>query len=70
MGRDHGVSSVVSMRPSFGIHGSNLPAVLNVMQLIGWATFEIMIISKADEILVNKLDPFYIWARVLVILLL
>ena len=70
IGSDHGVPSLVSMRPSFGIHGSYLPAVPNVMQLIGWATFEIMIISKAAEILVNKLVPFYIWARVLVILLL
>jgi nucleobase:cation symporter-1, NCS1 family len=62
IGSDHGVPSLVSMRPSFGVHGSYLPAVLNVMQLIGWATFEIMIMSKAAEILVNKLVPFYIWA--------
>ncbi|RLC05013.1 MAG: putative hydroxymethylpyrimidine transporter CytX, partial [Deltaproteobacteria bacterium] len=37
MGSDHGIMAMVSVRPSFGIRGSNLAAVLNIIQLIGWA---------------------------------
>ena len=61
IGSDCAIPSLVSMRPSFGIHGSYLPAMLNVIQLIGWTIFEIMIMSKAAEMLVGKFVPFYIW---------
>src|SRR3712207_9472819 len=46
IGSDCAIPSLVSMRPSFGIYGSYLPAMLNVIQLIGWTIFEIMIMSK------------------------
>jgi NCS1 family nucleobase:cation symporter-1 len=62
IGSDHSVPSLISTRPSFGIHGAYLPAILNVMQLIGWTTFEIMIMSKAAEMLMGKLIPYHIWA--------
>jgi len=61
IGSDCAIPSLVSMRPSFGIYGSYLPAMLNVIQLIGWTIFEIMIMSKAAEMLVGKFVPFYIW---------
>jgi nucleobase:cation symporter-1, NCS1 family len=61
IGSDCAIPSIVSMRPSFGIHGSYLPAMLNVIQLIGWTIFEIMIMSKAAEMLVSKFVPFYVW---------
>lgn len=61
IGSDHAVPSLISTRPSFGIHGAYIPAILNVMQLIGWTTFEIMIMSKAAEMLMGKLIPYYIW---------
>lgn len=47
IGSDHAVPSLISMRPSFGVRGSHLPAILNIIQLIGWTTFEIMMMSKA-----------------------
>lgn len=53
IGSDHGIPSLISMRPSFGICGSYLPAILNIIQLIGWTTFEIMIISKSAEALLG-----------------
>ena len=65
IGSDHAVPSLISMRPSFGIHGSYLPAILNVMQLIGWTVFEIMIMSKAAEMLAGKLIPYYIWTIII-----
>jgi putative hydroxymethylpyrimidine transporter CytX len=65
IGSDHAVPSLISTRPSFGIHGAYLPAILNVMQLIGWTTFEIMIMSKAAEMLAGKLIPYYIWTIII-----
>ena len=61
IGSDHGIPSIISMRPSFGITGSYLPAILNVMQLIGWTTFEIMIMAKAAERLAGGVMPYYLW---------
>lgn len=63
IGSDHGVTSIVSMRPSFGIRGSYLPAGLNVMQLLGWTTFEIMIMARAAELLAGAV-PYQVWAAV------
>lgn len=65
IGSDNAVPSLISMRPSFGIQGSYIPAILNVMQLIGWTIFEIMIMSKAAEMLVNGIIPYYAWAIII-----
>src|SRR2546421_9110867 len=65
IGSDHAVPSLISTRPSFGIQGSYLPAILNVMQLIGWTTFEIMIMSKAAEMLAGSLIPYYVWTIII-----
>ena len=65
IGSDHAVPSLISTRPSFGVHGAYLPAILNVMQLIGWTTFEIMIMSKAAEMLAGKLIPYYVWTIII-----
>jgi NCS1 family nucleobase:cation symporter-1 len=64
IGSDNAVPSLVSMRPSFGVRGSYVPAVLNVMQLIGWTIFEIMIMSTAANMLVGNIIPFYIWTLI------
>ena len=62
IGSDHGIPSLITMRPSFGIRGSYLPALLNVMQLVGWTTFEIMIMARAAEMLAGSVLPYYAWA--------
>jgi nucleobase:cation symporter-1, NCS1 family len=64
IGSDHGIPSLITMRPSFGIRGSYLPAILNVMQLVGWTTFEIMIMAKAAEMLAGAVVPYYFWAAI------
>src|SRR5262249_14308150 len=46
------------------IRGSYLPAILNIMQLIGWTTFEIMIMSRAADRLSGGLMPYYLWAAI------
>jgi NCS1 family nucleobase:cation symporter-1 len=64
IGSDHGIPSLISMRPSLGIRGSYLPAILNIMQLIGWTTFEIMIMARAAEMLAGSMVPYYFWAAI------
>ena len=62
IGSDNSIPSIVSMRPSFGIYGSYLLTILNILQLIGWATFEITILSKAASIITHGFINFYIWS--------
>ncbi|HEX9318089.1 MAG TPA: cytosine permease [Nitrososphaeraceae archaeon] len=64
IGSDHAIPSLVSMRPSFGIHGSYVPAALNILQLVGWTIFEIMIMSTAANMLTGRIIPFYIWSLI------
>lgn len=64
IGSDHSVPAAVSMRPSFGIYGSYLLTILNIIQLIGWSTFEITILSRAASTFTQgfmNID-FYIWS--------
>jgi len=51
MGSEHGLMSMVSVRPSFGIRGSNLAAVLNIIQLVGWASIMLIIGGRAGAML-------------------
>jgi putative hydroxymethylpyrimidine transporter CytX len=60
IGSDHAVPSLIGIRPAFGLYGSYLAAVLNIIQLIGWTTFEILILSKAAEQLTNMHITF-VW---------
>ena len=47
IGSRYGVPTMVSLRPSFGLKGSYLPTILNVVQLVGWTTFELIIMGEA-----------------------
>ncbi len=47
VGSDHGIPSMVSLRPSFGQRGSYLPSLMNVVQLVGWGAFEIVVMAQA-----------------------
>ena len=51
IGSDHGIMAMVSVRPAFGIRGSNLAAVLNIIQLIGWAAVMLIIGGRAGAML-------------------
>jgi putative hydroxymethylpyrimidine transporter CytX len=51
IGSDHGIMSMVSVRPAFGIRGSNLAAALNIIQLIGWAAIMLIIGGRAGAAL-------------------
>ncbi len=51
IGSEHGIMSMVSVRPSFGIRGSNLVAILNIIQLVCWASIMLIIGGRAGAAL-------------------
>jgi len=59
IGSDHGIMSMVSIRPAFGIRGSNLAAVLNIIQLIGWAAIMLIIGGRAGAALGKPLGGVF-----------
>ncbi|RLE63625.1 MAG: putative hydroxymethylpyrimidine transporter CytX [Thermoprotei archaeon] len=67
IGSKYGVPTMVSFRPILGIKGTYLPSILNVLQLIGWTTFEIIIMGEAATAISGEfLGPFtrYFWMLV------
>jgi NCS1 family nucleobase:cation symporter-1 len=55
IGSDTGVPTMVLLRPVLGRRGSIAPTVLNVLQLLGWATFEIIVMAQAAALLSERL---------------
>ncbi|MEM2846989.1 MAG: putative hydroxymethylpyrimidine transporter CytX [Nitrososphaerota archaeon] len=55
IGSRYGVPTMVSLRPILGIKGSYLPTALNVLQLVGWTAFELMIMSQAASSIFGQL---------------
>jgi NCS1 family nucleobase:cation symporter-1 len=65
VGSDYGVPSMVTLRPSFGVRGSYLPSLVNAVQLIGWAAFEVIIMAHASQRIAAPLlgaGSYPIWA--------
>ncbi len=58
VGSDHAIPTMVMLRPVLGIRGSYLPTVLNIVQLIGWGAFEVIIMGQAVDGIVQKLFGF------------
>jgi putative hydroxymethylpyrimidine transporter CytX len=46
-----GVPTMVSLRPILGRTGSYAPTALNILQLLGWTAFELLIMAQATAIL-------------------
>ena len=65
VGSDNAIPSMVSLRPSFGQRGSYLPSLINVVQLVGWGAFEIVIMAQASAGLTQSLwgvSSYQLWA--------
>src|SRR5687767_5377576 len=66
IGSDVGVLTMVLLRPSLGIRGSYIPSVVNVVQLVGWATFEVIVMAQAADALSLRLagltGTYPLWA--------
>ena len=54
IGSDTGLPTMVLLRPVLGLRGSYAPSLLNVLQLIGWATFEVIIMAQAAHTLSGR----------------
>jgi NCS1 family nucleobase:cation symporter-1 len=56
-----GAPAMVLMRGLFGRRGSVLPTLLNILQNVGWATFEIVVIAEAASRLTEaSLRPLWV----------
>jgi NCS1 family nucleobase:cation symporter-1 len=67
IGADARVPGMVLMRAPLGRAGSYAPTALNVLQCLGWATFELIIIATAAAALSDELFGFEArWAWTLV----
>src|SRR5215510_8259050 len=53
-GAREGVPAMVLMRGLLGRHGSLLPTTFNLLQCVGWATFEIVIIAQAAAAVLHQ----------------
>lgn len=58
VGSDNAVPTMVLLRPVLGLHGSYLPTLLNLIQLIGWGSFEIIIMAQAANSITQSLFGF------------
>ncbi|MEO8289712.1 MAG: cytosine permease [Gaiellaceae bacterium] len=67
IGAKRRVPAMVLMRAPLGLRGSYLPTVLNVLQNVGWATFELIVIATAANALADRLFGFrerWVWVLV------
>jgi NCS1 family nucleobase:cation symporter-1 len=51
IGSDTGLSSMAALKLSLGSKGATLPALLNLLQLVGWGSFEIIVMRDAATLL-------------------
>src|SRR5262245_2158091 len=55
VGSDTGAPTMVLLRSPLGIRGSYVPTVLNIIQLIGWAALEVIVMAQALDVLLDRL---------------
>jgi putative hydroxymethylpyrimidine transporter CytX len=63
-GSDTGVPTMVLLRPVLGLRGSYVASGLNILQLVGWAALEIIIMAQAARALSDHywgFDGYYLW---------
>ncbi len=51
VGSDTGLATIAALRPTLGVHGAAVPALINVIQLAGWSIFEIVAMRDAADTL-------------------
>lgn len=64
VGADTGLASMAMLRPSLGLRGASIPTVLNVVQLVGWGSFEIIVMAEAADALATSVLGVtlpYVW---------
>ncbi|HEY0581908.1 MAG TPA: cytosine permease, partial [Chloroflexota bacterium] len=65
IGHDTGMPTMALLRAPLGIRGSYLPTVLNILQLLGWATFEVIVMAQATDLLISRVfglpSMYHLW---------
>ena len=67
IGAERRLPAMVIMREPLGRRGSYAPTVLNVVQNLGWATFELIVIAAAANALADRVFGFrerWVWVLV------
>ena len=72
VGSDTGAPTMVLLRAPLGVRGSFVPTALNIVQLIGWAALEVMVMAQAMDALVGRLlgsgSAYYLWVLLFTVL--
>ncbi|MGH7264662.1 MAG: cytosine permease, partial [Candidatus Rokuibacteriota bacterium] len=64
VGSQTGAPTMVCLRPALGVRGSYAPTALNVIQLVGWTVFELVIMGHAANAVSRRtlgLDAYPLW---------
>lgn len=67
IGSKYGIPTMVSLRAVLGLRGSYVPTVLNVLQLVGWSSFEILIMANSALLIAGSFFgayTLYFWIAV------
>ncbi len=54
VGADTGLSAMGSLRPTLGVRGAAIPALLNLVQLTGWGAFELVAMRESANALARQ----------------
>ncbi|MDQ6669385.1 MAG: cytosine permease, partial [Chloroflexota bacterium] len=67
-GFDTGMPTMALLRGPLGVRGSYVPTLLNILQLLGWATFEIIVMAQATDVLAARLfgipSAYHLWVLI------
>ena len=58
IGTDTGLAAMSSLRPTLGVRGASIPAVLNMIQLVGWGSFEVIVMRDSADALSKQAFGF------------
>src|SRR5690606_26063184 len=61
IGSDTGLPTMAAVRPTLGTQGARLPAVLNIVQLVGWGSFELIVMRDAIDAIAQRLGAPPMW---------
>ncbi|HZO26450.1 MAG TPA: putative hydroxymethylpyrimidine transporter CytX [Chloroflexota bacterium] len=65
VGSDTGAPTMVLLRAPLGLRGSYAPTVLNIVQLVGWAALEVIVMAQAMDALVSRVlgfgSAYHLW---------
>jgi NCS1 family nucleobase:cation symporter-1 len=72
IGSDTGMPTMALLRGPLGVRGSYAPTALNILQLLGWATFEVIVMAQATDLLAERLfgwpSLYHVWVLAFVAL--